>query len=113
MSQQTSLPTLVAEEPTAPFTSGAAHGPDGGHVDHVMARIKDELRLLALERAAIGTRIGVIKYTLIGLVNIFGSDMINEELRALIFRHTNARTTPDQPGFTNICRQILRDISQP
>lgn len=113
MSQQTSLPPLVAEEPTAPFTSGVAHGPDGEHVDHVMARIKDELRLLVLERATIQTRIEVIKHTLIGLVTLFSSDIINEELRALLFRQPNARTTPDQPGFTNICRQILRDTSQP
>jgi len=113
MSQHTSLPSLALEEPTAPLTSGAANGSDKEHVNHVMARIKDELRLLARERAAIGTRIGVIKCTLIGLVNLFGSDIINEELRALMFRQPNARTTPDQPGFTNICRQILRDTSQP
>ena len=72
MSQHTSLPSLAVEEPTAPLTSGAAYGSDKEHVNHVMARIKHELRLLARERAAIGTRIGVIKYTLIGLVNLFG-----------------------------------------
>jgi len=112
MPQQTSLPPLLVEEPTAPFVSGAAHGSDGAHIDHVMARIEDELQLLALERVAIGTRIGVIEHTLTGLVNIFGPEIINEELRALIFRQPNARTTPDQPGFTNTCRQILRDTSQ-
>ena len=113
MSQQTNLPPLAVEEPTAPFTSGVPHGPDGGHVDHVIGRIKDELRLLVTECAAIETRIRVIRSTLIGLVTLFGSDIINEELQDLIFRQPNARTTHDQPGFTNICRQILRDTSRP
>jgi hypothetical protein len=113
MSQGTNLALPAVEDTTGSFNSDAPQAADAGHVDQVIAQIEDELRLLTLERVAIGSRIAIIKYTLIGLVNIFGSDIINEELRALIFRTPNVYTTADQPGFTEICRQILRHTARP
>jgi hypothetical protein len=86
----------------------ATQAADSQHVDHVVAQIQDELRLLALEHTTIKTRLRIIKYTLIGLTNLFGSDIINEKLRAMIFRRPMLRTAPDQPGFTDACRHILR-----
>jgi hypothetical protein len=115
MPHNTSSPPPAVTHPPGPLNSDSVDSPDRSHVDLVMERIEDELRCLTLERVAIGARLRRIKRTLIGLANIFGPDIINEELRDLIFRAPYARATPlpDQRGFTNICRQILRDESQP
>jgi hypothetical protein len=100
------------DEPTCRPKPVATQAADSQHVDHVMAQIEDELRLLALEHTAIRTRLGIIKYTLIGLANLFGSNIINEEFRAMIFRRPILPTTPDQPGFTDACRYILMSNTQ-
>ena len=54
-------------------------------VEHVVGRIKHELQLLLLERAAIVKRIGVIKRTIEGLADVFRADIAGDELRDVLF----------------------------
>jgi hypothetical protein len=54
-------------------------------------------------------RIGTVKQTIVGLANMFGEDVLNEELLDLIDRKTSGR----QPGFTKACRMVLMEAKRP
>ena len=84
-------------------TSGAEH------VGQVMERAQQELESLLSQRAAIIKRIGTIKQTILGLANLFGDDVIGDELLELIDHRSNSR----QPGFTTTCRTILMESNRP
>ena len=45
-------------------------------------------------------RIGTVKQTIIGLANLFGDEMLDDELLELVDRKSSGR----QPGFTKACR---------
>ncbi len=62
-----------------------------------------------MQRAAIIKRIGTIKQTILGLANLFGDDVIGNELLELIDHRSDAR----QPGFTTTCRTILMESNRP
>ncbi len=76
---------------------------DTGHVQEVVRQAHEELRTLLQQRAEVMKRIGTVKQTIAGLANLFGDDILNEELLELIDRKSNGR----QPGFTKACRMIL------
>jgi len=84
-------------------TSGAEH------VKQVIERPQQELEGLLNQRAEIIKRIGAIKQTILGLANLFGDDVIGDELLALIDRRSGAR----RPGFTKTCRMILMESGRP
>jgi hypothetical protein len=84
-------------------TSGAEH------VGQVMERAQQELESLLSQRAAIIKRIGTIKQTILGLANLFGDDVIGDELLELIDHRSDTR----QPGFTKTCRMILMESGRP
>lgn len=87
---------------------------DIGQTEHLIVRIQQELQLLLREREAIVKRIGVIKHTLAGLTDIFGSDIVTEELRDLLsVRSAHPHTRRSHPGLTETCRRILMGLSQP
>jgi hypothetical protein len=76
-----------------------------GHVQEVVRQAHDELRHLLQQRADVMRRIGTIKQTIVGLANLFGDSVLDDELLELVDRKTSGR----QPGFTKACRTILMD----
>jgi hypothetical protein len=79
------------------------------HVQEVLKSAHEELRILLKQRAEIMKRIGTVKQTIVGLANMFGEDVLNEELLDLIDRKTSGR----QPGFTKACRMVLMEAGKP
>lgn len=81
----------------------------GVPVQQVVRAAHDELRLLMRQRADIMKRIGTVKQTISGLANLFGDDVLGEDLLELIDRKPNGR----QPGFTKACRNVLMEARNP
>lgn len=72
-----------------------------------------ELDLLALKRATIAKRVRAIRNALLGLAEIFGSDVTDAELQDL-FSELPAPGTPRRSrGLTRVCRETLMESSQP
>lgn len=84
-------------------------GTADSHVQEVLKSAHEELRVLLKQRAEIMKRIGTVKQTIVGLANMFGEDVLNEELLDLIDRKTSGR----QPGFTKACRMVLMEAGKP
>jgi chorismate mutase len=80
-----------------------------GHVEEVVRQAHEELRQLLQQRAEVMRRIGTIKQTIAGLANLFGDNVLNDELLELVDRKSNGR----QPGFTKACRMVLMDAQRP
>ena len=79
------------------------------HLQQVIERVHEELESLLKQRAVIIRRIGTIKQTVLGLANLFGDDVIGEELLGLVDHRPTAR----QPGFTKTCRMVLMESARP
>lgn len=79
------------------------------HVQQVIRAAHDELRQLMRQRAEIMKRIGTVKQTIVGLANLFGDEILSEELLELVDRKNSGR----QPGFTKACRMVLMEADQP
>jgi hypothetical protein len=88
------------------------HAANADDRQRVIGRIQHELQLLLLEHAAIQKRIGVIKRTVIGLADVFGPDIIDGKLQDLLSKRS-ARPARSHPGLTDVCREILKECSQP
>jgi len=84
-------------------------GANDPHVLEVVRQAHEELRQLMRQRADIMKRIGTVKQTIVGLANLFGDEVLNEELLELVDRKTNGR----QPGFTKACRMVLMEAQRP
>ena len=80
-----------------------------GHVQEVVKAAHEELRQLMRQRADIMKRIGTLKQTIAGLANLFGDEILSEDLLDLIDRKTGGR----QPGFTKACRMALMEAERP
>ena len=78
-------------------------------VNQVVKAAHDELRQLLQQRAEIMKRIGTVKQTISGLANLFGDEVLGEDLLDLIDRKPNGR----QPGFTKACRRVLMEVHRP
>jgi hypothetical protein len=83
--------------------------PTDAHVQEVLRQAQRELRDLLRERADIMKRIGTVKQTIVGLANMFGDEVLDEELLDLVDRRSNGR----QPGFTRACRMVLIEARTP
>jgi len=79
------------------------------HVQEVIKTAHEELRQLMRQRAEVMKRIGTLKQTIAGLANLFGDEILGEELLELVDRKSGGR----QPGFTKACRLALMEASQP
>src|ERR1039457_6821993 len=79
-----------------------------GHVQEVVRQAHEELRQLLQQRAEVMRRIGTIKQTIAGLANLFGDDVLSDELLELVDRKSSGR----QPGFTKACRMVLMDATR-
>jgi hypothetical protein len=75
----------------------------------VIRHAHNELRQLISQRADIIRRIGTVKQTLVGLANLFGDEVLDDELLDLVGR----RRVERQPGFTKACRRVLAEASHP
>jgi hypothetical protein len=81
---------------------------DVGHVQEVIRQAHDELRQLLQQRGEVMKRIGTVKQTIVGLANLFGDGVLNDELLELVDRKSNGR----QPGFTKACRMMLMEAGR-
>jgi hypothetical protein len=81
-------------------------------LEPVIGELQHRLRALMLQRVAIGKRIGIIKKTVVGLADLFGSDVIKGELQDLLPLHSGPRARA-RSGLTALCRQLLREASEP
>lgn len=79
-----------------------------GHVEQVVQQAHQELRQLMQQRADVMRRIGTIKQTIAGLANLFGDDVLSDELLELVDRKGGGR----QPGFTKACRLTLMEANR-
>jgi chorismate mutase len=91
-----------------PIAIRAVPGVGNGHVQEVVRQAHEELRQLLQQRAEVMRRIGTIKQTIAGLANLFGDQLLSEELLEMIDRKSGGR----QPGFTKACRMILMEASR-
>jgi hypothetical protein len=79
------------------------------HVQEVIKTAHEELRQLMKQRADVMKRIGTLKQTIAGLANLFGDEILGEDLLELVDRKTGGR----QPGFTKACRLVLMEAGRP
>jgi len=79
------------------------------HVQQVVRTAHEELRQLMRQRADIMKRIGTLKQTIAGLANLFGDEVLDEDLLELVGRKSGGR----QPGFTKACRVALIEAEGP
>lgn len=84
-------------------------GSNDPHVQEVVRAAHEELKQLIRQRAEIMKRIGTVKQTIVGLANLFGDEVLDEELLELVDRKTSGR----QPGFTKACRMVLMESERP
>src|SRR5215471_13901814 len=89
--------------------SKAMPGSNDPHVVEVVRQAHEELRQLMRQRADVMKRIGTVKQTIVGLANLFGDDVLTEELLELVDRKSGGR----QPGFTKACRMVLMEADKP
>ncbi len=82
---------------------------NGVSAQQVVKTAHDELLQLLRQRADIMKRIGTLKQTIVGLANLFGDQILSDELLELVDRKPNGR----QPGFTKACRIALMESSRP
>jgi len=79
------------------------------HVQEVVKTAHEELRQLMRQRAEVMKRIGTLKQTIAGLANLFGDNILGDDLMELVDRKTGGR----QPGFTKACRMVLMEAGRP
>jgi hypothetical protein len=79
-----------------------------GHVEQVVRQAHEELRELLRQRAEVMRRIGTVKQTIAGLANLFGDEVLSEDLLELLDRKSCGR----QPGFTKACRMALMEAKR-
>jgi hypothetical protein len=75
----------------------------------VVKAAHEELLQLMRQRAEVMKRIGTVKQTIAGLANLFGEQVLGDDLLEMIDRKPNGR----QPGFTKACRRVLMEVRRP
>lgn len=85
-------------------------GVSSDDLEQVMGRIQQELRVLRMERAAIARKIGLIKNTIVGLTEVFGTGAASESARSAF---TTAPVKRRKRGLTDACRRLLLETSGP
>ena len=91
-----------------PSATGTINTHVNGHVQEVVRQAHEELRQLLQQRADVMRRIGTVKQTIVGLANLFGDDLLSDELLELVDRKSGGR----QPGFTKACRMTLMEANR-
>jgi hypothetical protein len=90
----------------------SVQSPKHEDLEPVIGELQHRLRVLTHERAAIVKRIGIIKKTVVGLADLFGSGVIKEALLDLqpIQSYRCSRT---HLTLTALCHRLLREASEP
>jgi hypothetical protein len=94
------------------IVAGSANGNHAAMLPHVQQVLKTaELELSGLleQRADVMKRIGTIKQMLAGLADLFGDEVLHDELRIVLDRGMSDR----RKGFTRACRQVLMEAQAP
>ena len=73
------------------------------HIQELCRSAQQELRQLMRDRAQVVKRICTIKRTLVGLAELFGENILDEELTRMLL----PKTSDGQPGLTAVCRDTL------
>src|SRR5258706_15697699 len=100
---------MLGTPPAAIPGQFAPRPPAGAPVQEVLRQAQEELRGLLQQRASLMKRIGTVKQTTSGLANLFGDDILSDELQQLVDRKPSGR----QPGFTHACRVLLMEAERP
>ncbi len=87
----------------------AINGQPNMSAQQVVKAAREELLQLVRQRAEIMKRIGTVKQTIAGLADLFGDQVLGDDLLELIDRKPNGR----QPGFTKACRRVLMEVRRP
>jgi hypothetical protein len=90
-----SEPVAVSNTVSPSRASAEFHGPPVSLEDtgRIIGRLQQDLQQLLVEQTALLKRIRSVRHTLAGLADIFGSEILSEELKRLLSKHTN---TPRQ-----------------
>ena len=83
--------------------------PDNGSVGAVVEQIRQELNALLRQREETVRKIGTVKKTVLGLVSLFGDDVLDDELLRLLGYKDSGR----RPGLTKECRFVLMSSERP
>jgi len=75
----------------------------------LVTSIQTELRELAEKRTAISRRITAVKNTILGLAELFGSNVLSPELQNLL--SIRPASSELHYGLTDLCRDLLRTRS--
>jgi hypothetical protein len=81
--------------------------------DHVIGRLQQHLQLLLVEQTALLKRIRLIRHTVAGLADVFGPDILNEELKRLLRKPGRHVMEHSHLGLTETCRRILMEVFEP
>lgn len=81
------------------------------NVREVVKQAHHELVQLLRQRAELMRRIGTLKQTIAGLANLFGNEVLTDELMGLVGEQP--KETNRHPGFTNACRMVLIESARP
>lgn len=81
------------------------------NVREVVKQAHHELVQLLRQRAELMRRIGTLKQTIAGLANLFGNEVLSDELMGLVGEQP--KETNRHPGFTNACRMVLIESARP
>ena len=78
------------------------------HLEKVIQKAHEELSELLRQRAAITRRIGTVNQTIVGLIKLFGEEILSDDLK-LLGRKAYRRGA----GVTDSCRRVLMDAGRP
>lgn len=90
------------------LNSGISMNTTDASVQEVVRTAQDELHNLIRQRAEIMKRIGTVKQTIVGLANLFGDNVLSEDLQKMLDRKGQR-----QVGFTKACRLVLMEANRP
>ena len=79
------------------------------HVREVVKAAHEELRQLLRQRSELMKRIGTLKQTIVGLANLFGDEILSDDLMELL----HSKVVGRQAGFTKVCRMVLMEANKP
>lgn len=82
---------------------------NGSQVLEVLRRAEEDLAHLLCERAEVAKRIGTVKQLIAGLANLFGDEILSDEVLTLLNHKVGIR----QRGFTGACRLVLMQARTP
>jgi hypothetical protein len=74
------------------------------HVEKVIQKAHEELSELLRQRAALTSRIGTVNQTIVGLIKLFGEEILSDDLKLM-----GHRAYRKGAGVTDSCRRVLME----